>query len=539
MKYFICIKLLLTYGFSTAQGNFTSSNLPIIIINTNGQNIVDEPKITADMGIIYNGPGQINKITDAKNNFNGKIGIELRGSTSQSFPKKPYGIETRDNAGEDLDVSLLGMPKESDWTLNATYNDKSLMRDGLAYILAGAIMEYAPRVRYCELVLNNDYKGVYLLIEKIKRDKNRVDIAKMEAADNSGDALTGGYIIKLDKTTGTNSKLGWFSQYKPLSGAPANTYFQYEYPSVDNITSQQQSYIKNHINQVEAVMAGSDYKDKTTGFRKYFDVNSLIDFIIINELTKNPDGYRLSTFFFKERDSDGGLIKFGPVWDFNLGFGNVNYCTKGNPEGLVILDFNNVCPGDYWLIHFWWKKFLDDPDFYIALKKRWIELRKNQFSSDKIQFKVDSIATLLGESQVRNFARWPVLGQYIWPNSYIGKTYNDEVIWLKSWINSRINYLDYVWNLNNSNITKDGTPNKHMVVYPNPSTDNLTVWIPELIKEKPAGFLVDYLGKSIPISDFTFERGTLETSIAHVLPGFYLLNIMVGNKMYSSKVVKL
>jgi hypothetical protein len=249
VRYFHSAMILLASLYSMAQVNFTSSNLPIITINTNGQSISDEPKITADMGIIYNGAGEINRMMDPKNNYNGKVGIELRGSTSQSFPKKPYGFETRDNTGEDLDVSLLGMPKESDWTLNATYNDKSLMRDGLAYILAGSVMEYAPRVRYCELVLNNSYMGIYLLIEKIKRDKSRVDISKMEVTDNSGDALTGGYIIKLDKTTGSNSRSGWFSRYKPFTGALKNTYFQYEYPSVDNITDAQKNYIQNHIHE--------------------------------------------------------------------------------------------------------------------------------------------------------------------------------------------------------------------------------------------------------------------------------------------------
>jgi hypothetical protein len=301
VRYFHSAMILLASLYSMAQVNFTSSNLPIITINTNGQSISDEPKITADMGIIYNGAGEINRMMDPKNNYNGKVGIELRGSTSQSFPKKPYGFETRDNTGEDLDVSLLGMPKESDWTLNATYNDKSLMRDGLAYILAGSVMEYAPRVRYCELVLNNSYMGIYLLIEKIKRDKSRVDISKMEVTDNSGDALTGGYIIKLDKTTGSNSRSGWFSRYKPFTGALKNTYFQYEYPSVDNITDAQKNYIQNHIHNVEDVIASNDYKNTSSGYRKYIDVNSLMDFIIINELTKNPDGYRLSTFFLQRK----------------------------------------------------------------------------------------------------------------------------------------------------------------------------------------------------------------------------------------------
>ncbi|MBC7885579.1 MAG: CotH kinase family protein [Saprospiraceae bacterium] len=220
IRSFIYFILLLAFcQNAVGQVNFTKSNLPIIIIKTNGAQIQDEPKIMAEMHIINNGPGLENKITDTPNDYNGKIGIELRGSTSQWFPKKPYGFETWDDIGEDNDIKLLGMPKESDWTLNATYNDKSLIRDGLSYILAGSIMEYAPRVRYNELILNGQYQGIYLLIEKIKRDKNRVDIAKIETTDILGDALTGGYILKFDKETGSNSGQGWYSLYTPYPGA--------------------------------------------------------------------------------------------------------------------------------------------------------------------------------------------------------------------------------------------------------------------------------------------------------------------------------
>jgi spore coat protein CotH len=537
VRYFHSAMILLASLYSMAQVNFTSSNLPIITINTNGQSISDEPKITADMGIIYNGAGEINRMMDPKNNYNGKVGIELRGSTSQSFPKKPYGFETRDNTGEDLDVSLLGMPKESDWTLNATYNDKSLMRDGLAYILAGSVMEYAPRVRYCELVLNNSYMGIYLLIEKIKRDKSRVDISKMEVTDNSGDALTGGYIIKLDKTTGSNSRSGWFSRYKPFTGALKNTYFQYEYPSVDNITDAQKNYIQNHIHNVEDVIASNDYKNIISGYRKYIDVNSLMDFIIINELTKNPDGYRLSTFFYKERDSDGGKLKLGPVWDFNLGFGNVDYCTQGNPEGLVIQDFNKVCPNDGWVIHFWWKKFLDDPDFYDSLKRRWQHLRKNQFSLEKINQKVDSISSLLAGPQVRNFTKWPVMGKYVWPNYYIGKSYNEEVNWLKWWIANRINYLDNVWYINVNNTDEQSTG--ELTIFPNPASETISITMEEETSEAPKAHLTDCLGRIYTFSFIAGNQNNFEADVSHLSPGLYIVNIQTDKKTYVKKVLKL
>ncbi len=174
---------ILIITFAIAQPSFaqtfTSSNLPIVIINTNGFAIADEPKITADMGIIHNGVGVRNNLIDPQNNYNGKIGIEVRGSSSQMFPKKQYSIELRDGLGAGVAASLLGMPVEEDWVLFAPYNDKSLMRDVLAYKLARDMGRYAPRTRYCEVVLNGDYLGIYILMEKVKRDKNRVDIANL------------------------------------------------------------------------------------------------------------------------------------------------------------------------------------------------------------------------------------------------------------------------------------------------------------------------------------------------------------------------
>jgi hypothetical protein len=534
---FLTITALFSFVISlSAQVNITSSNLPIITIQTNGAQIQDEPKIKADMGIIYNGPGMVNKISDVANEYKGKIGIELRGSTSQSFPKQPYGFETWDESGEDNEIKLLGMPKESDWTLNATYNDKTLMRDGLSYILAGSVMEYAPRVRYNELVINGQYRGIYLLIEKIKRDKNRVDIAKIETTYNQGDALTGGYIIKIDKETGSNSGAGWNSLYSPYSGAWQKTYFQYEYPKADEISYAQKNYIRNHMNMVENSIAGQDFKDPVKGYRKYIDTESLMDYIIINELAKNPDAYRLSTFFYKERDSDGGKIKFGPVWDFNLGFGNVDYCTQGNPEGLVILNFNEVCSGDGWVIHFWWKKFLQDEIFYNDLKHRWKNLRNNQLSNDRINFVIDSLSNMLGQAQVRNFQQWPVLGQYVWPNYYIGNTYAEEVSYLKNWVKNRLIYLDKVWEIKDSNIVE--TENIPVALVPNPANDAFSLQFPRSVPKDLKFRVINSSGQFLDLPYAQSGESSVEFDINHLAKGMYFIQLTDNEKKRNIKFVK-
>ncbi len=349
----VCISffsIILFSGILSAQGNlpnenndklaagtvvFTSSNLPIILIDTHSQTILDEPKITADMKIIYNGEGQRNSITDTAYNYNGKIGIEIRGSSSQMFPKKQYGFETRDTSGNGIDISLLGFPAETDWIIFAAYNDKTLMRDALAYTLSRNIGRYASRARYCELVLNGQYWGVYILFEKIKRGKNRVNISKLDATSITGDALTGGYIIRIDKVGFGDA--GWYSPFSPY-GAPYRTIlYQYYYPKPENIVQEQKTYIRNFIISFETMMYNPDYADTINGYPKYLDVGSAVDYLLLNELTRNVDAYRLSAYMFKDKDSKGGKLNIGPSWDFTNSLGNCNYYNAWYTEGWQIM----------------------------------------------------------------------------------------------------------------------------------------------------------------------------------------------------------
>ena len=230
-KLYFTILLTVTFLANISAQFLTNSNLPIILINTNGATIYDEPKIKADLKIIYNGVGKINKTTDAPNHYNGLAGIEYRGSSSQIFPKKGYGIELWDDKLASKEVSLFGMPKESDWILFASYNEKSFMHNVLTMRIAREMGMYATRTQYVEVLVNDVYMGVYVFEEKIKRATGRVDIAKLKETDLKGDDITGGYIFKADKTTG--AKLGgWNSKYPNYYNFKTNfTYFQYESPN--------------------------------------------------------------------------------------------------------------------------------------------------------------------------------------------------------------------------------------------------------------------------------------------------------------------
>jgi hypothetical protein len=535
----IGLSAILLYATVVLGQSFESSNLPIVIIDTHGQTILDDPKISADMGIIDNGPGVRNTVNDSPNSFNGKIGIEIRGSSSQMFPKKQYGIEIQDETGEGIDASILGMPEKDDWVLYAAYDDKTLLRDALAYRLSSEQGRYASRSRYCEVVLNGEYMGVYVFLEKVKRDKNRVNIPKLDPTSTSGDKLTGGYLIKIDKIEGSGGN-GWYSSFSPIgSHSGQSIYFQYDYPKPEDIVPEQKDYIQDVVRQFETALAGENFKDPATGYAKYIDVNSFVDYFLLNEITKNPDGYRLSTYFSKQKDSDGGKIFMGPVWDYNEGFGNVDYCTQGNPEGFATR-FNYICPDDYWQIPFWWDRLFQDEAFFNATASRWSQLRAGPYQDEKILAYVDSMVSVLSQEAIqRNFAKWPILGQYVWPNYYIGATYSDEIGWMKDWISKRVAWLD----ANLKTVTTGTTEAGGFAVqaYPNPFRNSLELAY-TIDRAGSVKFeILDLMGRAVVTDQRVHAReGTynLTFDTDRISPGLYAFRLSFGDRIVIQKMIK-
>ncbi len=404
---------------------FKSSNLPIIIIHTNGQQIIDERRIRARMQVIYHGNGQRNNLSDPADDYDGWIAIELRGSASMAYPKKSYRLETQDSNGENLNVSLIGMPAENDWVLYGPYDDQSLIRNVLAYQLSNDIGRYASRTRFCELVLNNDYRGLYVLMEKIKRDKNRVNISKLDSLDRSGDAITGGYIIKFDKVEGENVG-GWWSN--------RGIFYQYHYPRADAILPEQKAYIRNFMNQFEAAMSQPNIADPISGYPKYIDVPSFVDHFILNEFCKNVDAYRISNFMYKDRDSKGGKLCEGPIWDFNLSFGKAWYKEDLFRDDEWEVDHNRYKPNDWPKVPFWWERLGHDPSFAQMVQQRWRELRATVLSLDYVYRTIDQLVDTLREARVRNFDRWPETAK--------DHSYETEILMMKLWINDRVNWIE-------------------------------------------------------------------------------------------------
>ncbi len=405
-----------------------------ISIDTNNSEIPNEPKVNASLTIT----------TDGQVVHTGKIGIEIRGSSSQNFPKKSYGVETWDVAGEDTDVSLLGMPEEEeDWILHGPYSDKSLIRNRLIYDLARDMDRYASRTQFAELTINGEEKGVYVFMEKLKRDKNRIDIDRLTINENSGENITGGYIIKIDKNNngGFTNQNSFTSEYTTsLDGTGKTIKFLYDYPKPEDITSEQKEYIAGYINDFESALASNNFTDPQTGYAAYVDVDSFIDFFILNELSNNVDGYRISMYMHKDKNEK---LKMGPIWDFNLAFGNADYCNGGDTD-IWAYTFNDRCISHGVVIPFWWNRLMEDPAFTSKLQVRWAKLREETLSNSTIFQKIDTYIAILKTTNAvnSNFDAWPILGMYVWPNNFIGDTHAEEITYLKEWISARTKWLD-------------------------------------------------------------------------------------------------
>jgi hypothetical protein len=254
-----------------------SSNLPLVLIDTEGKNIIDEPKIMAKMQVIDN-PNGVNSLSDTEFSYDGSIGIEIRGNTSQMYPKKSYTVETRFSDGSNNNVELLGFPKENDWVFHGPYSDKSLMRNALAYFIGNGMRSWNPHTRFVELIINGEYRGVYLVVEKIKIDKNRVDIATLKPDETSGDQLTGGYIISIDR----DQPGSWNSPIMGRTGS-VDVPFSYVDPKYDELVPVQRDYIRKYITEFEYVLKGENFKDPESGYRAYIDVESCLDLFFLTE----------------------------------------------------------------------------------------------------------------------------------------------------------------------------------------------------------------------------------------------------------------
>ena len=430
----------------------TSTNLPIVWIDVNGEIIDRDERITARMRIIHNGDGQLNYADTVAHpgqriDYEGYVALRYRGNSSFSMSdKKPYSFRPLDKpleeGGEKQKVKILGMGKDNNWALLAPYADKSMLRDLLAFEVSRPWMEYTPQGRFCEMFLDGTHYGVYILTEVVSKGKHRVNIPD---PGNEGDALTGGYIMEVNRTDGEMTHV---SKYHPVNNSGRQIMnrvinFQYKSPDYEDMTTEQVNYINGRIDDMEITLWR--YRPNgSTDFQEYIDMENFVDYQIAMELGHNVDGYRLSGKFFKRRDSVDARFKM-VVWDMNLAYGNADYFDAWHTDTWMYQNNNTMnAQGDEQLIPFWWYKLNTCPEYTAALKTRWAQYRRSNLKENRIMATVDSLAAVLtvNGAEQRNTQAWPRWGVYVWPNYYIANNYADEVAYLKQWLSDRIAWMD-------------------------------------------------------------------------------------------------
>jgi CotH kinase protein/Lamin Tail Domain/Chitobiase/beta-hexosaminidase C-terminal domain len=463
-------------NYNSSNTSF-SSHLPIVVIDSFGTPVDDYNQpgnrpfrlsyaIVIDRDPLATAPNTNRSLIQGKVDVQGRCGTRVRGETSAGFDQRSYAWEFWDNDNNDKDVSILGQPTESDWVLHGPFTDKTLMRNYTAY---QSMRDFrgegsAMRTRFVEVFFNqqegeavssDDYKGIYVLVEKIKRDKNRVDIEKLNDLMTDPAIITGGYIFKHDKPSIGNSSLNTSgdSSYPGIN-------FQGVTPEIWNTA--QQNYLQNHLNEFESALYGSSFDNPTTGYANYIDADSFIDNQWWIEITKQIDGYRISQYFSKDR---GGKIKSLPIWDYNLSLSNADYLNGWEPTGWY---YPQLGFEDY----YWYPRLHQDPAYQRRHWDRYWQMRGSIWSTSAISNRIDlQTSELLGGSTtpvtndmpllsplsenaaMRHFRKYPLLGNYVWPNApsyetrttFNGNNNNNqpgEVEHMKNWLSARLAWID-------------------------------------------------------------------------------------------------
>ena len=446
------------------SGQPFSTNVPIVVLESFGVPVDSytatnqrDYRLTYAVVIAPNPATGRATITDPPD-FQGRSGIHVRGESSAGFPQRQYSWELWDNSNNDKSASILGMPSESDWVLYAPWSDKSLMRDVLTFgTMRKLRSDYmAARTKYCEVLFNQtagaavgyggSYKGVYVIKEKLKTGKDRVDVAKLNSLTATAPNVTGGYIFRKDKTDPDST--GWTSA---TFGIPLLSY------DPDLLTTPQLTSLQGYVNSFEAALNGAGFADPATGYAAWMEADTFIDAQWFVEWTKQVDGYVFSTYFHKDRN---GKLRGGPVWDFNISLGNADYATGDTPTGWLY-DTAGTATGTGSL---WYPRLHQDPWYRLRHFDRYWEMRRGLLATASILADIDGYAstmlngsaTAVGNSMaalppaqenpaMRQFRLFPRLGIYDWPNGpgYATRTtYQSEVGYMKTWLTTRLAWLD-------------------------------------------------------------------------------------------------
>ncbi|MBL8913479.1 MAG: CotH kinase family protein [Archangium sp.] len=401
------------------------SVVPVIKINVNGATIQKDVEVPGTIQIFEQHAGTLMDLTTATPTFSGPIGFEGRGNFTWTLPKKGYAFELQDAMGAGIELPILGFPAGADFALYACYTDKTCLRNALVYALGQQLGRWSPRTRYVELFIDNQYMGLYMVWERVRRDADRVALPRPAATQALGD-ITGGYIIRHE-----GGGKGGGADFTLMS----NRVYTFHYPSETNITAEQRTYITGSFQQMEDLLAANP----STAYANALETESWVDRAILEEVTNNWDGYVHSIYMTKARASDGGKFGMGPVWDFDLAFGNGNVtgynCRTDNWAYQIVRGYPDDMPT-------YWTALFAQPAFQRDLKCRWQSLRQGPLALATFDARMTAWSSFTAAARVRDQARWMTIGRSIFPNCDSEMTYQDEVTWLHDWIAARLIWLD-------------------------------------------------------------------------------------------------
>lgn len=382
--------------------------MPLLSITT-PRKIPDHPKIVGDLRVY-----RCDAARPTNDGLRLRVAIEERGSSTKAVDKRSYDLEFRTDDARERSVPLLGMAAESDWVLHACYYDKTCLRNVLAYRLARKLGRWAPDTRFAELYLNGRYKGLYVVVEKIKRSAVRVDIA------------AGGYIVRREGGGGRGKKKDWTSKSKEV--------WSYHYPRFDRITHLQREELQSAIDGLTSSL------EREPQALDKIDVRSWVDFALLQEFGNNVDAYFRSVYLHADTMSPELRFVAGPVWDFDLAFGNADF-RDGWRTDVWAYEANARSPS-LRPVPRHWERLWCNPAFRIAATARWQELRASWLTEDWLTSNLKRWAVEIESARERDDEVWQTVGAAGWPSRFIGDSFSEEVAWLSQWVVSRLRWLD-------------------------------------------------------------------------------------------------
>jgi hypothetical protein len=391
------------------QAQTQLTNLPSMFVITDDGSAITDKKIYDSARVTIRSSILADEITNIH------AGIRGRGNSTWNMPKKPYRLKL------DKKANIFGLPaKAKSWVLLANYADKTLIRNALAFKISETVaLDFTPSVQFLDLYVNNEYLGNYMLTDQMEVGDNRVSIDEMLPADIQEPEISGGYLLEIDGFADTEPK--WFTSSRGLK-------ITIKSPDEDEITQEQENYIKNYINDFESRLFDSGFKDPVGGYRSWVDTLSLVNWYIACELTGNSDSF-WSTYIYKKRNDN--KLYFGPLWDFDIAFNNDNRLG----DAVRKLMREQAHNPRTWILQLW-----KDEWFREAVERRWLELIYSGLENKLITY-IDETAELLNASQQKNFQKWKILNTRVYKETFLFPTYTGGIDYLKTYIRERIAFL--------------------------------------------------------------------------------------------------